>query len=99
MTAKEIAEKSGVKLWKIYYVAEKLGRLPTIEEAKTYKGKKGRPPKHFKEQGMEKVLQIKLVGTIEQVCQEIKMLIYYYGGNAKLSEVIRKEIKIKYVNM
>lgn len=48
MTAKEIAKESGVKLWRVYYVAEKLGRLPTVSEVKTYKGKNGRPPKNYR---------------------------------------------------
>ncbi len=46
MTAKEIAEKANVKLWKVYYIARKLERLPTVEEVKNYKGKVGRPFKY-----------------------------------------------------
>lgn len=43
--AKEIADLSGVKLWKVYYVGAKLNldRLPTVEEIKNYKGQVGRP--------------------------------------------------------
>lgn len=45
MTAKEIATKSGVKLWKVYDIAKELGRLPTVEEVKNHKPKKkGRKP-------------------------------------------------------
>lgn len=45
MTAREIAEKSGKTVTTIYNYAKKLGRLPTVEEAK--KGVPiGRPPKY-----------------------------------------------------
>ena len=49
MTAKEIAEKGQVPLWKVYYIANRLGytkdRLPTVEEIANYIAtqKKGRP--------------------------------------------------------
>lgn len=43
MTAKEIAKQSGVPLWKVYYVANKLGREPSVEEVATWKQKRGRP--------------------------------------------------------
>jgi hypothetical protein len=45
--AYEIAEKCGVKVWKVYYVRQKLklDRLPTVEEVLTYKGQVGRPLK------------------------------------------------------
>lgn len=46
LTAKQIAEKSGKKIWKVYYLANKLGRLPTVEELLAYKGKIGRPAKY-----------------------------------------------------
>ena len=50
MTAKEIAEKSGVRLWKVYYIANKLGKssgeLPSVDEIKAYSpNKRGRPNK------------------------------------------------------
>ena len=45
MTAKELAEKSGVKLWKVYYIADKLGRLPSADELVNWKRKRGRPTK------------------------------------------------------
>lgn len=45
MNAREIAEKSGKSIATIYSYARKLGRLPTVEEAK--KGAPiGRPPKY-----------------------------------------------------
>lgn len=53
MTAKEIAEKSGVKLQRVYYVAKKINKpnneLPTVEEVINYKSQRkvGRPPKCF----------------------------------------------------
>ena len=49
MTVKEIAEKSGVKVWKVYAVAKELGRLPTIEEVKNRPKKpSGRKPTCWK---------------------------------------------------
>lgn len=54
MSAKEIAEKTKVKLSKVYYVAGVLGRLPTVEELLNWKGqKRGRPPKRWKENEKE----------------------------------------------
>jgi sugar-specific transcriptional regulator TrmB len=47
MTAKELAKMSGVRLWKVYYVATKLGRLPSVEELANWKQKRGRPPKNW----------------------------------------------------
>lgn len=47
MTAKEVAEKNGIKLWKVYALARKLGRLPSKEEIEESKNKKlGRPQKY-----------------------------------------------------
>ena len=49
MTVKEIASASNKNIWQIYYIAKKLGRLPTVEEAKTWKPQPaGRPRKRFK---------------------------------------------------
>lgn len=48
MTPKELAEKSGEKLWKVYYVANKLGRLPSVDELVNWKLKRGRPIKRWK---------------------------------------------------
>lgn len=45
MTAKELAKQSNVPLWKVYYVAQKLGRLPSVDELANWKKKKGRPIK------------------------------------------------------
>ena len=53
MTAKELAEQSGVPLWKVYYVAYKLDRLPSVEELLSYKAKRGRPLKWVKEEEKE----------------------------------------------
>lgn len=52
MTPKELARKSGVPLWKVYYVANKLGRLPNVEELVNWEKKRGRPLKNWEE--MEK---------------------------------------------
>lgn len=46
MNAKEIAENSGVKLWKVYALAKKYGRLPTPQEIKESNQKRGRPQKY-----------------------------------------------------
>jgi hypothetical protein len=45
--AEMLAEECGVKVWKVYYVRQKLklDRLPTVEEVLTYKGQVGRPLK------------------------------------------------------
>lgn len=43
MTAKELAELSAVPLWKVYYIADKLGREPSVEELVNWKPKRGRP--------------------------------------------------------
>lgn len=48
---------------------------------------------------METIKHIRYVGTIEAVCRELRQLAWYYGKNAKLSDVIKKESKIKYVKM
>lgn len=46
MTVKELAEKAKVSERRVYYLAEKLGRLPTVEEIEERKGKIGRPKKY-----------------------------------------------------
>lgn len=48
MTAKELAKESGVPLWKVYYVADKLGREPSVDELVNWKQKRGRPIKKWK---------------------------------------------------
>lgn len=47
MTIKELSLKSGLPLWKVYYVANKLGRLPSLDELAGWKPKRGRPPKNW----------------------------------------------------
>lgn len=47
MTAKELAMQSGVPLWKVYYVADKLGREPSVDELINWKRKRGRPIKKW----------------------------------------------------
>lgn len=53
MTPKELALQSAVPLWKVYYIANKLGRLPSVEELVNWKAKRGRPTKDWatKEKG------------------------------------------------
>ena len=46
MTAKDIAKASGVPLWKVYYIAKRLGRLPSVDEILNWKPKLGRPLKY-----------------------------------------------------
>lgn len=50
MTPKELAKESGVKLWKVYYVAERLGRLPSVDELVNWKPKRGRPSTKWKDE-------------------------------------------------
>jgi hypothetical protein len=45
MTAKRLAELSGVTLQRVYYVARKIGRFPTIKEVQNWKQNRGRPIK------------------------------------------------------
>ena len=45
LTPEEIAKQAGVSISTVYYRAAKLGRLPTVEEAKPKPG--GRPRKYF----------------------------------------------------
>jgi sugar-specific transcriptional regulator TrmB len=47
MTPKELALQSAVPLWKVYYVASRLGRLPTVDELVNWKPKRGRPTKNW----------------------------------------------------
>ena len=49
MTPKELALQSSVPLWKVYYVANKLGRLPSVDELVNWKARRGRPLKNWKE--------------------------------------------------
>lgn len=43
MTAKQIAEKAGCSVQRVYQLANQLGRLPTVMEVKDRQGKRGRP--------------------------------------------------------
>lgn len=48
MNVKQIAEKAGVTRKRVYYIKDKLGHLPSVEEVKNYKPvrKRGRPTKY-----------------------------------------------------
>lgn len=46
MTVKEIAEEANVTERRVYQIAKKLGRLPTVAEVESRKGKRGRPKKY-----------------------------------------------------
>ena len=46
MTIKELAEETGVTERRVYQLAKQLGRLPTVEEIESRKGKRGRPKKY-----------------------------------------------------
>lgn len=53
MNVKQIAEKAGVNVQRVYYIKNRLGHLPTVEEVKNYKAnrKSGRPPKYTLKEG------------------------------------------------
>ena len=46
MTVKELAEQANVTERRVYQLAKRLGRLPTVEEIESRKGKRGRPRKY-----------------------------------------------------
>ena len=48
MNVKQIAEKAGVSPKRVYYIKDRLGHLPTVEEVKNYKPTQavGRPQKY-----------------------------------------------------
>lgn len=46
MTVKDLAEQANVTERRVYQIAQRLGRLPTIEEIEERKGKRGRPKKY-----------------------------------------------------
>ena len=46
MTVQEIAKEANVTEARVYQLAKKLGRLPTVEEIESRKGKRGRPKKY-----------------------------------------------------
>ena len=37
MNVKQIAEKAGVTIRRVYYIKDKIGHLPTVKEVKEYK--------------------------------------------------------------
>lgn len=48
MTAKELSKKTGLSISRVYQMARKLGRLPTIQELEERKGiHPGRPALYF----------------------------------------------------
>ena len=53
MTVQELAEKTNVTEARVYQLAKKLGRLPTIAEVEERKGKRGRPKKYEWKEDME----------------------------------------------
>lgn len=53
MTVKELAEETGVTEARVYQLAKKLGRLPTVDEIESRKGKRGRPKKYRSERNNE----------------------------------------------
>jgi soluble P-type ATPase len=46
MTVKDLAEMADVTERRVYQLAQKIGRLPTLEELESRKGKRGRPKKY-----------------------------------------------------
>jgi hypothetical protein len=46
MTVQELAKKANVTERRVYQLAKKFGRLPTVEEIEERKGKRGRPKKY-----------------------------------------------------
>lgn len=46
MTVQELAEQANVTERRVYQMAKKLGRLPTLDEIESRKGKRGRPKKY-----------------------------------------------------
>lgn len=52
MTVKELAEETNVTERRVYQIAKKLGRLPTVAEIEERKGKRGRPKKYKGEENL-----------------------------------------------
>ena len=46
MKPKEIAKQANCSVSRVYQVAKKIGRLPTVEEIANRKNKRGRPTKY-----------------------------------------------------
>lgn len=53
LTAREIAKEAECSLAWVYKLASRLGRLPTVDEVKSRKGKIGRPPIYAQKNEME----------------------------------------------
>lgn len=52
MNVKQIAEKAGVNVRRVYYIKDKIGHLPTVQEVKEYKSERPnhRPNKYTLEE-------------------------------------------------
>lgn len=85
MTLKEIAEKANCKPARAYYLSRKLGRVPTVEELKSYSAQRGRP----RSVGMNSLV---FIGTINDIISQLNTLREYYGDNNSLRAVIENEI-------
>ena len=59
MTVQELAEQTNVTERRVYQIAKKLGRLPTIEEIEERKGKRGRPKKYKWEEDDEELYYLR----------------------------------------
>lgn len=46
MTVKQLAKECNVTEGRVYQLAKKFGRLPTVAEIEARKGKRGRPKKY-----------------------------------------------------
>lgn len=47
MNVKQIAEKAGVSTKRVYYIKDRIGHLPTVDEVKSYAPKRGRPSRYM----------------------------------------------------
>lgn len=52
MSVRQIAEKAGVTEKRVYYIKDRIGHLPTVQEVRDYKPEKkqGRPRKYVIEE-------------------------------------------------
>jgi hypothetical protein len=50
VTIQELAKEANVTERRVYQIAKELGRLPTIDEVESKKGKRGRPKKYVEVQ-------------------------------------------------
>ena len=74
MEIKELAEKSGVSKFRIYQIARRIGRIPTLSEIEKLK-KKGRPQLEISEQEklyykFGKCVKFKDFEQFKKVCDE-----------------------------